>query len=117
MDPVSKAQRADSSGLTARQRANLNLHHYPPGTSGNPGGRKKKPFQEIIDRCMKKKANRDEISAVIMDVIRSRRMASVLMMKEVAERSDGPVPRIVEMDVSGTISLEQVLEAKKKAGK
>lgn len=117
MDPVSKARLSDSTGLTPRQRSNANLKRYPKGTTGNPGGRRKKPFQEIIDKFMDKKANRDEIGAVIMDVIRSRRMASVLMIREVAERMDGKVVQPVEMGGNLTISLETVLEAKKKAGK
>jgi hypothetical protein len=117
MDPVSKAQLGDSTGVSARQRSNANLKRYPKGISGNPGGRRKKPFQEIIDKFMEKKANREEIGSVMMDIVRSRRMASVLMLREIAERMDGKVVQPVEMGGNLTISLEQVLEAKKKAGK
>ena len=117
MDPVSKAQLGDSTGLGPRQRSNANLKRYPKGVSGNPGGRRKKPFQDIIDKFMSKKVNRDEIGSVMMDIVRSRRMASVLMLREIAERMDGKVVQPVEMGGNVTMSLETVLEAKKKAGK
>lgn len=114
MDPVSRAQ-SDSSQQTGRKRGYG--RPFQPGVSGNPGGRKKKLITEIMDRALRKKANRDEIQEVIMDVIRSRRMASVLMLREVAERTEGKVADIVDMNVTGNITLEQVLEAKKKAKK
>lgn len=117
MDPVSRAQLSQNTGLSPRERSNQNLKRYPKGVTGNPGGRKKAIFAQIIDEIAKKKVNRDEIGTVIMDIIRSRRMASVLMIREFAERTDGKVVQPVDMEVSGTISLEQVLEAKKKAGK
>jgi hypothetical protein len=44
-------------------------------------------------------------------------MAKVLMLREMAERTEGKVTQEVDMNVNGTITLEQVLEARKKADK
>src|SRR5277367_831709 len=99
MDPVSKAQAADSSEK-ARKPRSLG-RPFPKGVSGNPGGRKKKPITEMMELILEDKANRAEIKEVIMDVIRSRRMASVLMLKEVTERLEGKVTQ--ELELSGNV--------------
>jgi hypothetical protein len=111
MDAVSKSF-ADSSKVATRR---VYGRPFKPGQSGNPGGRKKKPITELMERIVKKKANRDEIEEVIMEVIRSKRMASVLMLKEVAERTDGKVTD--ELEITGAISTysdEELLAKLKK---
>jgi hypothetical protein len=45
------------------------------------------------------------------------KMAGVLLIREMTERDEGKVADVVDMNVSGTLSLEQVLEARKKAKK
>jgi len=44
-------------------------------------------------------------------------MAGVLLIREMTERDEGKVADIVDMNVTGNITLEQVLEARKKAKK
>jgi hypothetical protein len=101
MDPVSKARVSDSKD-DAQSRRLANLKKWKPGESGNPGGRKKKPITEIMEKLLADKSNRAEIEEVVMDVIRSRRMASVLMLKEVTERIEGKVTQ--ELELSGNVS-------------
>jgi hypothetical protein len=39
------------------------------------------------------------------------------MLREMAERTEGKVAQLIDMEVSGNITLEQVAEARKRAGK
>jgi hypothetical protein len=121
MDPVSKAQAADTSHNRRKLRGGHDPsigRQWPKGVSGNPGGRRKKAditkiFEEIFD-C---KGDRDEIKDSIALTLKSGRMAGVLLLREAAERLEGKVVQPVDMEVTGSITLEKVLEAKKKAGK
>ena len=113
MDPVSRAQ---NSGESASSR--VIGRPFRKGVSGNPGGRpKKNHITRIYEKELAKPANRREIGEIVMAMLRSRRMASVLMLREMAERTEGKVVQPVEMGGNVTVSLETVLEAKKKAGK
>lgn len=114
MDPVSKAQNSQPNN----RAAHLEKYKFKPRQSGNPGGRPKKQYiTKIYEDALRNGSNRKEIKASVMDMLRSKRMVSVLLLREMAERTEGKVVQPVDMEVSGTISLEQVLEAKKKAGK
>jgi hypothetical protein len=52
-----------------------------------------------------------------MQILTGGRMASVLLIREMAERTEGKVSQEVEVHGNVNVTLEQVLEARKKAGK
>jgi hypothetical protein len=113
MDPVSKAQNSEPSG-----KKKPFGRPFQKGQSGNPGGRpKKKQITEIYESILKKAKNRKQIEEIILKIILSGRMASVLTLREMAERVEGKV--VQPVDVSGDINLtlEEVLAARKRAGK
>lgn len=113
MDPLSKAQ---NSGESAKKRSFG--RPFQKGKSGNPGGRPKKlHITKMYEKILRNSTNRKEIEASILKVLTSGRMATVLMAREMAERTEGKIAEVVDMNVTGTLTLEQVLEAKKKAGK
>ena len=115
MDPVSKSLAGNNEG---RERRLRNLRPFPKGQSGNPAGRPKKlEITKIYEKILRKKANRAEIEEQVMAMLCSKRMMSFLLLREMAERTEGKVADIVDMNVTGKVTLEQVLEAKKKAGK
>jgi hypothetical protein len=106
MDPVSRAQ----NSVIGRP--------FKKGSSGNSGGRPKKPYiTKILEDYFKKKNNRKDVETMIGNIFKGQKMASVLLLREAAERLEGKVSQIVDMNVSGTVTLEQVLEARKRAGK
>jgi hypothetical protein len=114
MDPVSKAQ--TGTGNSEKQRANL--RPWKKGQSGNPSGRpKKNHVTKMYEQLLANPQNRKAIKDAILKTLVSGRMSGVLQLREVAERTEGKVADIVDMNVSGTLTLEQVLEARKKAKK
>lgn len=113
MDPVSKSQQVQNNPISR-----LKGHKWQPGQSGNPGGRpKKNHVTKMYERILSKPQNRKLIEDTVLKMILGGRMSSVLQLREMAERTEGKVVQPVEMGGNLTISLETVLEAKKKAGK
>jgi hypothetical protein len=77
------------------------------GRSGNPGGRpKKKPITDIFQRIFENPENVEEIETVVMRILRRRDMASVLMLKLMADRLEGKVMRSIYF--SGALELSDL---------
>jgi len=118
MDPVSKAQQLPSRSRKANATSFKAGHPYrfPPGISGNPSGRPKTAYiTKRWSRLFRKKAIQQEVDEITMDILRQRRMSAVLLLREVMERLEGKVTQ--EVEITGHLTLESVLEAKKKACK
>jgi hypothetical protein len=98
MDPVSKAQ--SDTGNSARYRG---LKPFKPGQSGNPAGRPKKaPITKIFEKIFRNAKNRRDIEKSILKIMLEGKMASVLMLREGAERIEGKVTE--KLEVTGEIN-------------
>lgn len=118
MDPVSKARNASEQTEKRRgfQPGNTFGRRFKKGESANPGGRpKKKPLTEIYEEILADPNTRESVKQQIIQTMTSKGMAGVLERREAAERTEGKVSQSVEL--SGSVMLEQVLEARKRAGK
>lgn len=115
MDPVSKAQ-SEQTTVTTQKRGKLRGGHdpsigrqWPKGVSGNPGGRRKKtPITRMLEEIFDNSTDFDEIKDSMALTLKSGRMASILLLREAAERLEGKVIQQVEMDVN--LSLSQRME-------
>ena len=100
MDPVSKAQ---SSAGNSDRYSRLRPYSFKPGKSGNPNGRPKKaPITKIFERIFRKAKNRKDIEEAILKILLQGKMASVLMLREGAERIEGKVTE--KLEVTGEIN-------------
>ncbi len=109
MDPVSRAQSSNTSAHKTVGRP------FKKGQSGNPGGRpKKQHITAIFEKLLAKSGNRKEISEAIMATLTSKGMAKVLMLREMAERTEGKVTEVVDMNVTGRVELAEVIERRRK---
>lgn len=115
MDPVSKAQHESHSPKyrTTSFRPG-NPTRFVAGISGNPSGRPvDPPFTKMCKKLMRSKAGRELVEHVVNDVLGKRGMAAVLLLREIAERTDGKVTQGLEL--SGEINLtlaERLTKAK-----
>ena len=101
-----------------REKRLKNLRPFKKGQTGNAGGRpKKQEITKIFEKILRNAKNRKEIEKSILKILLRCNMASVLMLREMAERTEGKVAQLIGMEVSGNITLEQVAEARKRAGK
>lgn len=110
MDPVSKAQ---STGYSDKQRANLKP--WPKGVSGNPSGRPKKlHITKMFEQVLAKSQNRNDIKKALLETLTSRGMAKVLMLREMAERTEGKVTQEMDVNVTGHVVLSEIIEERRK---
>lgn len=113
MDPVSRAQAGNKQESSRIDR--VKGHRWKKGQSGNPSGRPKKlHITKMYERILGKSANRKEIEQSILKVLTSGRMATVLMAREMAERTEGKVAQEVDMNVTGTVVLAEIISERRK---
>lgn len=94
---------ADNSGKTGKRKPPTG-RRFQPGVSGNPGGRpKKKPITEMFERLLEKTENIKEIEQSVMETLKSKGMAKVLLLDKMADRVEGKVKD--EIEVSGLEGL------------
>lgn len=117
MDPVSKAQFGAGNSEKSGKRKVFG-RPFQKGQSGNPLGRpKKKPVTAMFEELFDDGTARAEIKKRMRKTLTEKGMAGVLLLREGAERVEGKVADVVNVSGELRISLEEVLEAKKKANK
>jgi hypothetical protein len=90
-----------------------NLKPWPPGVSGNPNGRPKKdPITRIFERILENDGNVKAIEQAYIKILVEGRMASVLLTKEMLERTAGKVTQSVEVKADLREMSEEELLAK-----
>jgi hypothetical protein len=98
MDPVSRAQAADNSG-NAEKRRLANLRPWKAGQTGNANGRPKKlRITKLFEQMLAKPGKRKKIQKVVEDILEKRGMASVLLLREMTERTEGKVSQEIELN-------------------
>ncbi len=77
----------------------------------NPGGRpKKRPITEIYERILADTKNCNSIEAAVLKLVLGGRMASVLTLREMAERVEGKVAQQVELNGELTLALSERIQ-------
>jgi hypothetical protein len=106
MDPV---QRAQNSEITAKRGFG---RPFAKGQSGNPGGRPNKlHFSKLCEGILKSRDGKEMLREVMTDILKKKGMAAVLLMREMAERTEGKVTQPVEMSGELTLTLGEAVEA------
>jgi hypothetical protein len=111
MDPVSRAQTGqESPGLRAVARGYGVATRWRKGQTGNPKGRPKKlQITRIFEKILSKPANRRQIQESLMKILVKGGMAPVLLLREMAERTEGKVAQEISVDGSLTLSLAETV--------
>lgn len=95
MDPVSRAINLETRFPDGRWK--------PGGPSPNPTGRpKRKPITDLCEEIINDPATREKIKQQLISTLTSRGMAGVLLLRELAERTEGKITQGVEL--SGTVN-------------
>ncbi len=90
---------------------------FQPGESGNPSGRPKHAVSTIYNKWLKKKRNRDKIEEFLdatIDPAGKSRMAGVLLLDKMTDRTEGSVVQSMDMNISGSIELSTRVEQGRK---
>jgi hypothetical protein len=113
MDPVSRAQQGNKPEASRIDR--VKGHRFQKGVSGNPSGRpKKNHITKMYEQLLANPQNRKHIKEAILKTLTGGRMSGVLQLREVAERTEGKVADVVDMNLSGTVQLATVIEERRK---
>jgi len=63
----------------------------------------------MYEQLLANSQNRDEIKASLLETLKSRGMAKVLLLREMAERTEGKVAQEVQLDGTITLSLAETV--------
>ena len=83
----------------------------------SPSGRPKHGISTIYNKWLKKKRNRAKIEEFLdatIDADAKSRMAGVLQLERMADRTEGSVTQQLDMNVTGTIQLADTIEQRRK---
>jgi Family of unknown function (DUF5681) len=119
MDPVSKAQAGNTQKSSPGDR--VKAYRWKKGQSGNRAGRPKKlRITKLYEKILEQGANRKDIEKSVLGVLTGGRMATVLMLREMAERTEGKIEQTMDVNVNATIQYADAVarvRARKKARK
>jgi len=115
VDPVSRAQQ-ENSIETAQKAPHLAQYRWPKGVSGNRNGRPRKAQRvtKMYERILRKTKNRKKIEESLMQTLTSKGMAKVLLLREMAERTEGKVAQELTGDFSVVVSLAEKVSERRK---
>lgn len=115
MDPVSRAQ-SENSAVTVHNQHRLAPYQFKKGVSGNPNGRPKKAsyVTRMYNRVLRKSRNRQEIEAGLLQTLTSKGMAKVLLLREMAERTEGKIAQEQDINLNVTLSLAETVNERRK---
>lgn len=107
----------NSNENSKKRGEHLVKHHFKPGQSGNPDGRPKtKLITLMYERILNDPANMAAIEAATVKLLRQGNMATVLHLREMADRTEGKVTQPIEADISVNLA-DAIAEARKRAGR
>lgn len=90
-----------------------NLKPFAPGQSGNPGGRpSSKALSALYEKILSDPENVAIIEKSVMKALRGGSMAMVLLLREMADRTEGKVTLPIEASV--TMNLAEAIAAGRK---
>jgi hypothetical protein len=94
-------------------------YKFKPGVSGNPGGRPKKtPLTDLFSEMLDQPETIEMVRKSVVEMIKSGRMVSQLMLKEMAERVEGKVSQTLELNGDLTLTIsERMKKAEERIGK
>lgn len=69
----------------------------------------------MFERVLAKPNNRKEIEDSILEELKRRGMAKVLLLREMAERTEGKVTQEISVDGNITLSLAETIASRRKA--
>lgn len=101
---------ADAENKVKNKTRGIVGHRFKPGQSGNPGGRpKKKPLTELYEEILNDSRKVGEVRRAIIAVLVKAQPGMVPLLKEMADRVEGPMRQ--QVDVTGKLTLEQLIAA------
>ena len=112
MDPVRRAQNS-ADHVVGRPFEKGNPYAMKPGETKNPGGRPRKHnFTKICEKLANTRKGQKKILTVMSDILDKRQMAAVLLLREIAERTEGRVVQPVEVNSTIHSISDEELDAK-----
>ena len=109
-----QAEVAENSAVSARRR--VIGRPFVRGQSGNPGGRPKHhSFTDLYRAILDSPEGERLVLDALRKILSRGGVAAVMLLREMANRTEGKVREHVEMAGRVGVTLEQIIEARRRA--